>query len=74
MEHIDEIISEMATKDAKELCREVMSINDTMDVLRSKWVVEILSAILYGSTRFKAIQADVHGISEKADRTAPTDG
>ncbi len=65
MEHIDEIISEMATKDAKELCREVMSINDTMDVLRSKWVVEILSAILYGSTRFKAIQADVHGISEK---------
>ena len=65
MEHIDEIISEMATKDAKELCREVMSINDTMDVLRSKWVVEILSAILYGSTRFKAIQADVHGISEQ---------
>lgn len=65
MEHIDEIISKMATKDAKELCREVMSINDTMDVLRSKWVVEILSAILYGSTRFKAIQADVHGISEK---------
>ena len=55
----------MSTKDAKELCREVMSINDTMDVLRSKWVVEILSAILYGSTRFKAIQADVHGISEK---------
>ncbi len=52
MEHIDEIISEMATKDAKELCREVMSINDTMDVLRSKWVVEILSAILYGSMRF----------------------
>ena len=51
--------------DAKVLCREVMSINDTMDVLRSKWVVEILSAILYGSTRFKAIQADVHGISEK---------
>ena len=65
MEDIEKIISEMSMKDAKVLCREVMSINDTMDVLRSKWVVEILSAILYGSTRFKAIQADVHGISEK---------
>ena len=65
MEHIDEIISEMATKDAKELCREVMSINDTMDVLRNKWTVEILTAILCDSTRFKDIQADLHGISEK---------
>ena len=65
MEDIEKIISEMSMKDAKVLCREVMSINDTMDVLRSKWVVEILSAILYGSTRFKAIQTDVHGISEK---------
>ena len=65
MKDIEKIISEMSMKDAKVLCREVMSINDTMDVLRSKWVVEILSAILYGSTRFKAIQTDVHGISEK---------
>ena len=65
MEDIEKIIREMSMKDAKVLCREVMSINDTMDVLRSKWVVEILSAILYGSTRFKAIQADVHDISEK---------
>ena len=65
MEHIDEIISEMAAKDAKELCREVMSINDTMDVLRNKWTVEILTAILCDSTRFKDIQADLHGISEK---------
>ncbi len=65
MEDIEKIISEMSMKDAKALCREVMSINDTMDVLRSKWVVEILSALLYGSTRFKDIQADVHGISEK---------
>lgn len=62
---IEKIISEMSLKDAKVLCREVMSINDTMDVLRGKWVVEILSALLYGSTRFKDILADVHGISEK---------
>lgn len=62
---IEKIISEMAAKDAKVLCREVMSITDTMDVLRNKWTVEILTAILCGCTRFKDIQADLHGISEK---------
>ncbi len=65
MEEIDEIISAVTAKDAHVLCREVMSITDTMDVLRNKWTVEILTAILCGSTRFKGIMADVHGISEK---------
>ena len=36
-----------------------------MDVLRSKWTVEVLTAILYGDTRFKDIQQAVHGVSEK---------
>ena len=65
MEEINEIISAVTAKDAHVLCREVMSITDTMDVLRNKWTVEILTAILCGSTRFKGIMADVHGISEK---------
>ena len=64
-EHIDEIIGEVASKDAKVLCREVLSITDTMDVLRSKWTVEVLTAILCGNTRFKDIQEAVHGVSEK---------
>lgn len=42
-EYIDEIIGEVASKDAKVLCREVLSITDTMDVLRSKWTVEVLT-------------------------------
>ena len=46
MEEINEIISAVTAKDAHELCREVMSITDTMDVLRAKWNVEILTAIL----------------------------
>ena len=53
MEEINEIISAVTAKDAQELCREVMSITDTMDVLRAKWNVEILTAILCGQTRFK---------------------
>ena len=64
-EHIDEIISEVAAKDAEVLCCEVMSITDTMDVLRSKWTVEVLTAILCGNTRFKDILEAVHGVSEK---------
>ncbi len=65
MEGIEEIINEMSAKDTSVLCREVMSITDTMDVLRNKWTVEILTAILCGSTRFKDIMGDLHGISEK---------
>ena len=65
MEDIEKIISEVAAKDAKVLCREVLSITDTMDVLRSKWTVEVLTAILCGNTRFKDIQEAVHGVSEK---------
>ena len=65
MEEIDEILSAVTAKDAHVLCREVMSITDTMDVLRAKWNVEILTAILCGQTRFKDMQTAVKGISEK---------
>ena len=62
---IDEKIKEVSAKDTHVLCREVMSITDTMDVLRAKWNVEILTAIICGQTRFKDILAVVKGISEK---------
>ncbi len=65
MEDIDLIISQVAEKDSNVLCREVLSITDTMDVLRSKWTVEILTAIICGNTRFKDILSSVKGISEK---------
>jgi len=61
---IDGIIKEVSAKDTHVLCREVMSITDTMDVLRAKWNVEILTAIICGQTRFKDILAVVKGISE----------
>ena len=62
---IDDILGEIAAKDSQVLCREVLSIGDTMDVLRSKWTVEILTAILCGNTRFKDILTAVHGLSDK---------
>ena len=45
-EDIEKFISEVTAKDSHELCREVMSITDTMDVLRSKWTGEVLTAIV----------------------------
>lgn len=62
---IEDMIKEVSAKEAHVLCCEVMSITDTMDVLRAKWNVEILTAILCGQTRFKDIQPVVKGISEK---------
>lgn len=62
---IENILNEIASKDSQVLCREVLSIGDTMDVLRSKWTVEILTAILCGSTRFKDILTAVRGLSDK---------
>ena len=65
MDDIEIMIREVAGKESSILCREVTSIGDTMDVLRSKWVPEILTAIICGETRFKDIQMAVHGISDK---------
>ena len=62
---IDDILGEIAAKDQQVLCREVLSIGDTMDVLRSKWTVEVLTAILCGNTRFKDILTAIHGMSDK---------
>ena len=62
---IENILNEIASKDSQLLCREVLSIGDTMDVLRSKWTVEILTAILCGNIRFKDILTAVHGLSDK---------
>lgn len=61
----DDILGLVEGKDQHELCREVLAIGDTMDVLRSKWTVEVLTAIVCGSTRFKEILASVHGLSDK---------
>ena len=62
---IDDILGEIAAKDQQVLCREVLSIGDTMDVQRSKWTVEVLTAILCGNTRFKDILTAIHGLSDK---------
>ena len=61
----DAIMGLVEGKDQQELCREVLAIGDTMDVLRGKWTVEVLTAIVCGNTHFKEILASIHGLSDK---------
>lgn len=62
---MDKSNNKMTEENTKMLCREVLSISDTMDVLRSKWTVEILVSIQDGNTRFKDIASSIKRISDK---------
>ena len=46
--------------------KEMMAVQDTMDVLRGKWKIAIISSIcFYNKRRFSDILNDVNGISNK---------
>ncbi|MEQ8475117.1 MAG: helix-turn-helix domain-containing protein [Fulvivirga sp.] len=46
--------------------KEMMAIQDAMDVLRGKWKIQIISSICYYSKRrFSDILNDINGISNK---------
>ncbi len=46
--------------------KEMMAVQDTMDVLRGKWKITILSSIcFYNKRRFSDILNDINGISNK---------
>ena len=55
MTKTETIIDTISNKSHKELCQEVLAIGDTMDVLRAKWTVEILTAIVCGNQHFGEI-------------------
>lgn len=66
----DNFIDKIKGKDHAELCREVLAIGDMMDVLRAKWTVEILTAIVCGNEHFGEILDAIPALSDKvlADR------
>ena len=66
----DNIIDSIKGKDHAELCRQVLAIGDTMDVLRAKWTVEILTAVVCGNEHFGEILTAIPSLSDKvlADR------
>ena len=47
-------------------CRyKVLAINDTLDILRGKWKILIIGALIFGKKRFKELQREVGKITPK---------
>lgn len=65
MTKTETIIDTISSKSHKELCQEVLAIGDTMDVLRAKWTVEILTAIVCGNQHFGEILQAIPALSDK---------
>ncbi len=45
--------------------KELLAINDALDILRGKWKIRIIGSLTFGKKRFKEMQRDVQGISAK---------
>lgn len=57
---------ECKRESAKDYNKEMMAVQDSMDVLNGKWKIPIISSICYYNTRrFSDILNDVAGISNK---------
>jgi DNA-binding HxlR family transcriptional regulator len=57
---------ECKTRVEKEHKKEMMAVQDSMDVLSGKWKISIISSICYyNKRRFSDILSDVEGISNK---------
>lgn len=47
-------------------CRQhILAINDALDILRGKWKIQIIGALIFGKKRFKELQREVGGITAK---------
>ena len=47
-------------------CRkQLMAINDALDIVRGKWKVQIIGALMFGNRRFKELQREISGITAK---------
>jgi DNA-binding HxlR family transcriptional regulator len=45
--------------------RYVLAINDTLNVMSGKWKMPIIGSLLYGITRFKALQENIGNITPR---------
>lgn len=60
------VTTECANREEKQHKKEMMAVQDSMDVLSGKWKISILSSVCYyNKRRFSDILNDVEGISNK---------
>ncbi|MBD5357864.1 MAG: helix-turn-helix transcriptional regulator [Bacteroides sp.] len=64
-ENLKEIGDKLRYKECPELYRNIIQIQDTLDVLSGKWKIPILFAILKGHSRFSDIVDFCPGITDK---------
>lgn len=52
-------------KSITECTKQLLAINDALDILRGKWKIQIIGALIFGKKRFKELQREVDGITAK---------
>lgn len=51
--------------DHSECQRQLMAINDALDILRGKWKIQIIGTLRFGKRRFKELQRENAGITAR---------
>lgn len=64
-ENLKEIGDNLRNKECPELYRNILQIQDTLDVLAGKWKIPILFAVLKGHSRFSDILEFCPGLTDK---------
>lgn len=54
-----------APKSLSACTKQLMAINDALDILRGKWKIRIIGSLTFGKKRFGEVQREVEGITAK---------
>ena len=52
-------------KTVSDCTKQLLAINDALDILRGKWKIRIIGSLTFGKKRFKEMQREVQGITAK---------
>lgn len=58
-------IAAAKAKNYSQCTKQLMEINDALDILRGKWKIRIIGSLTFGKKRFKELQREVEGITAK---------
>ncbi|MBQ8485918.1 MAG: helix-turn-helix transcriptional regulator [Bacteroidaceae bacterium] len=64
-ENLQEIAERIRNNDCPDIRKNIVFVQDALDVLHGKWTVPILWAMFKGNCRFKDIQRFAPGLSDK---------
>jgi len=45
--------------------KQLLAINDALDIIRGKWKIKIIGSLIFGNKRFKELQREITGITAK---------